>query len=209
MGALTGSMTPTAYYVEGDLPDDFRNVFTKALGSRKFREIEVESDQDESLGWVDVSDPFDTEFMIERVVWNDYVLFALRQDQLRIPPAVFRLHFRRALTDYLDSQDRERATRAEEEEVRDMLEKQLRRRVLPSIRIFEVAWNLDRGEVWLFTPNKRVNEIFLDLFSDTFGMVLIPRNAYSRLERAGLDQEALDRISALEPTAFAVPPQHG
>lgn len=209
MGALTGSMTTSAYYVDGDLPDDFREAFVKALRTRRFREIEIESDQDESLGWVDVSDPFDTEFMIERVVWNDYVLFALRQDQLRIPPAAFRLHFRRALADYLASQDRERATRAEEEEVRDMLEKQLRRRVLPSIRIFEVAWNLDRGELWLFTSNKRVNEIFLDLFTDTFGLVLIPRNAYSRLERAGLDAEALDRVSALEPTAFAVPPQRG
>lgn len=207
MGALSGNITTTAYYVEGDIPKGFRDEFVTALTTRRFREIDVESDQDESLGWVDAFDPFDTDFNVEKVVWNDYVLFSLRQDVLKIPPTSFKFHYRRQLAEYLEAQGRERVTRAEEQEVRDGLERRLRRRVLPAIRVFEAAWNIDRKEVWLFTSNKRVNEIFQDLFTETFGHVLVPRSAYSRLERMGLDAEALDHLSSLEPTIFAVPPQ--
>ena len=174
-----------------------------------FTDIAVESEDSESWGWVNIHDPFDTELRIDTVHWGSYFLFGLRQDVLRVPASLMKLYLTQRHNAFLAEFGKDRLTRSEKDNIKELLERELRRKTLPSIKVHDVAWNLDRGEVWLFTPNKRVNEIFLDLFSDTFGMVLIPRNAYSRLERAGLDQEALDRISALEPTAFAVPPQHG
>ncbi|MGM0578952.1 MAG: hypothetical protein ACQEXJ_24735 [Myxococcota bacterium] len=205
MGALSGGITTSAYYVDGDLPKDFRDRFVEALNSRRFQDIEVESDQEESLGWVNLADPFDTDFAVEKILFNDYLMAGLRQDTLRIPGAVFKLHLRRALADYLQTTGKAKASKADEEEVRDHLEKQLRKRVLPGIKIHEFVWNIERGEVWLFTANKRVNEMFQDIFTDTFDVVLLPRNAYSRLEKMGLSDDDLEHAARLEPTVFAVP----
>lgn len=205
MGALSGSMTATAYYVDGEPPKDFRDRYTEAVQKRRFRDIDVDADHDESHGWVTVHDPFDTEFDPTKFHWNQYVLLGLRHDVLRIPQTAFKLQFRRALDDYLQRSGKEKATRAEEDEVREHLERQLRRRILPTIRLYEMAWHLERQEVWLFTSNKRMNESFQELFTDTFELELVPRNAYSRMERMGYQQEWLDHAVGLEPTAFASP----
>ncbi|MCB9787737.1 MAG: hypothetical protein H6744_13725 [Deltaproteobacteria bacterium] len=206
MGALNGGITATAYYVEGELPKDFRESFITALEARRFRDIDVDSDQEESLGWVDMRDPFETELDLERVLWGNYLQLGMRQDTLRVPGAVFKLHLQRAVRLESNRLGKERLTRAEEDEVRDRLEKELRRRILPSIRSYDLVWNIDRGEAWFFTSNKRMNEIFQDFFTETFGMVLIPRNVYSQLERAGMTTEDLERAAMLEPTVFAIPP---
>lgn len=206
MGALTGGITATAYYVEGDVPSDFRDRFMKALEARRFRDIEVESDQEEALGWVDMRDPFETELDLERVLWGNYLQLGMRQDTLRVPGAAFKLHLQRAVRLEQTRLSRERLSRAEEDEVRDRLEKELRRRVLPSIRSYDLVWNIERGEAWFFTSNKRMNEIFQDFFTDTFELILVPRNVYSRLERAGMSAEDLEQAATLEPTVFAIPP---
>jgi recombination associated protein RdgC len=206
MGALTGGITATAYYVEGELPSDFRERFVKALEARSFREIDVDSDQEESLGWVDMRDPFETALDLERVLWGNYMQLGMRQDTLRVPGAIFKMHLQRAIRLEQIRQTRDRLSRAEEDEIRDRLEKELRRRILPSIKSYDLVWNIERGEAWFFTSNKRMNEIFQDFFTDTFELVLIPRNVYSRLERAGMADDALERATTLEPTVFAIPP---
>lgn len=206
MGALSGSMTVAAYDVRGELPKDFRDRYVEAIAERRFREIDLHTDADESLGWVTITDPFNVDFNLNQLLWGDYLMLSLRHDVIRLPAAAFKLHFRRALAEYLTETGKERATKAEEDEVKDHLTKQLRKRVLPAIRTYEFVWNIQRMEAWLFTANKRVNEIFLDFFGDTFTLPLIPKTPYSQLERLGLDQDVLDRVVQLEPTSFAVPP---
>ncbi len=206
MGALTGSITTTAYYVDGALPDAYEASFVEALNQRRFKEIDLNLDADESVGWVNLNDPFDAELSIEKLKVNHYLVVGLRQDLIRIPAAAFRLHLRRAVQDYLDAKGKERATKAEQEESRDHLEKTLRRKVMPAIKVHEIVWNLQRGEVWFFSSNKRMNELFTDLFAETFGLPLIPRNPYSRLERMAADFSLVDKAITVEPSSFAVPP---
>jgi hypothetical protein len=206
MGALSGSMTATAYYVDGEIPKDFRTSYIERLTERRFREIDLASDQDEALGWVPSSNPFGTEFTLNDVVWNDYVLLNLRQDILRVPAGVFKMHLRKAIQDYCEEMGKEKPNKHEAENVRGLLERELRRKVLPVIRVFEAVWNMERRQLWFFTTNKRLNEIFQDMFTDTFGVTLIPRNAYSLLEKMDLSDERLAHAANLEPSFFAVPP---
>ena len=139
------------------------------------------------------------------MLWGDYLMVGLRQDLIRLPATALKLHFRQALAEYLGKTGRERATKAEEEEVRDQVEKQLKRRVLPAIRVNDLVWNIERGQVWFFSANKRLNEVVMDLFTETFEVTLIPRNPYALLERLKLGDELIDKAVTLEPTVFAVP----
>ncbi len=205
MGALSGSVTAAAYYVGGELPSDFRDRYVSALNGRKFREIDLNSDDDESLGWVSINDPFDNEFHLDKVLVGDYLMASIRQDTIRIPAAAFKLHLRKAIIEYCKETGREKVTKAEEEELRDTLEKQLRKRVLPSIRTFDMTWNIQRGKLWLWTTNKRTNEVFQELFQDTFELPLIPKTPYAQLERMDLGEDVLDRAVVIEPAALALP----
>lgn len=207
MGALTGSITFSTYYVDGEPDAGFKDEFIAAMNKRRFKEIDVAADLDESIGWTSISDPFDSEFELAKVSWGDYWVCALRQDVIRIPAAAFKLHFKKALGEYLAQTGKERATKAEEEEVKDHLEKSLRRRVLPSIRTYDVVWNLQRGVVWFWTTNKRMGEIFTDLFTDTFGFPLIPKNPYALLERMELPEELMKTAIAIEPAVMSAPPR--
>lgn len=204
MGALSGSITATSYFVGGELPSDFRDRYIEALGKLRFKEIEIASDQEESLGWVNVADPFDTEFDLNKVLWNDYLLFTLRHDSIRIPPAILKLYLKRELAEYLTQTGKERASKAEQEEVRDHLVKQLRKRVLPAIKTYDVVWNIQRQRLWLFTTNKRVNEVFQEVFSDTFELPLIPKSPYALLEQMD-DPALLEHAITIEPANLAVP----
>lgn len=203
MGALSGSMTLSAFTVDGDLPKDFRDRYLAALGRRAFHEIDLNSDSDESLGWVATRDPFDTAFDLNKVLWGDYLLATLRHDSIRIPPAVFKLHLGKALADYQAKTGKERLSKFDEDEVRDVLLKSLRRRVLPSIKTYDMVWNVERKSVWLFTSNKRVSEVFQEYFADTFELTLIPQSAYALLERMG-DEALLERALMIEPANLVV-----
>ena len=206
MGALTGSISTSAYYVDGDIPQGFKERFAEGLRKQAFREIDLGLEHDESMGWVNIDDAFDTAFEVDAFLWNRYVLVGFRIDAVRLPASIVKIHYQRELGDYLENQGKERASKAERDNVKDHLVNSLRRKVLPTIKIIDMAWNLDRGEVWFFSGNKRLNDIFMDRFTETFGVSLIPRNPYSLLERMELDASMIDKAVRLDPTVFAVPP---
>lgn len=205
MGALSGSISTSAYYVDGALEDGFRERFVEAMARHGFTDISVESEDSESWGWVNIHNPFDTELRIDTVHWGSYFLFGLRQDVLRVPAALFGLYLKQRFEAFKTEFGKDRLTKSEKENMKELLERELRRKTLPSIKVHDVAWNLDRGELWLFGTNKGVREQFEARFDQTFGLNLIPRNPYSLLERRGLDDAALAETARLDPSVFCVP----
>jgi len=204
MGALSGSVTATEFFVRGELPKDFRESYLERLQKRRFRDIDLKSDDDESMGWVTTLDPFATEFTLNDVLWGDYIMVTLRHDSIRIPPAAFKLHLNKEINEVKAAKGKEKLSKAEQEELKDALHKKLRKRVMPSIKTYDVVWNIDRNLVWLFTANKRVSETFQEFWADTFELPLVPKTPYSLLERLN-DEALIEQALAVEPTNFASP----
>jgi recombination associated protein RdgC len=205
MPVLSGSMSTMGYFAQGELPSDFKQTYIDAMRQRRFKDIDPASDRDQAEGWVTLEDPFDTEFDLNKVFFTDYVVMSLRIDRIRIPAAVFKLHLQKALVDYRTEKGKEKLSKGEKDEVRDFLESQLRRRVLPSVQTIDAAWNLESNRVWLFSHNKGINEIFQQLFHDTFGFTLTPKNPYVQLLHSDLDDDARDLALNIESAVFAVP----
>lgn len=207
LGALSGALTTTAYYIAGDVPDGFRDTYIEALSKFRFKEIDLALDQDESLGWVSISDPFDTDFNLNKVLWGSYLMVTIRHDAIRLPANAFKLHLQRRVQEYLLETGKERISKPEKEELKDVLEHELKKRVLPAIKTFDLVWNIDRHQAWFFTQNKKMNELFVDMFEETFGLQAHERNPYSMVEHMGLDDDIFDRILSVEPAALAAPPR--
>ncbi|MCB9735693.1 MAG: hypothetical protein H6745_24160 [Deltaproteobacteria bacterium] len=207
MGALSGAITTTAYYIVGELPEGFRETFLDALGKNAFQDIDLALDHDESFGWVTIKDPFDTEFDLNKVLWGDYFMVTLRHDVIRLPAAAFKFHLAKAVKDQCVATGKERLSKPEVEDLKERLERDLKKRVLPSIKTVDFVWNIERGQGWLFTQNKGMLERFIDIFEDTFGLQAHERNPYSLVEHMGLGDEALDKLFHIEPAAMAAPPK--
>lgn len=206
MGALAGTISVTTYYVRDEIPKDFKVSYIEALRRHRFTDVNLDLEHEESMGWVVLTDPFNTEFELNDILWGSYLMVALRHDTVRLPAAAFKLHLKKAIAEHLEKTGKERLTRAEADEVRERLERQLKKKVLPNIKTYDVVWNLDRGVVWLWSTNKKVNEQFVDFFQETFGLMPYEKSPYAQLEQVGLDADQLEHLLELEPAAMSAPP---
>jgi DNA recombination-dependent growth factor C len=206
MGALAGTITMTCYYVQGEIPKDFKTSYLEALRKNAFTEIDLELEHDESMGWVTIHDPFNVDFELNDVLWGSYLMVALRHDTIRLPAAAVKLHVRKAVADATKKSGKEKLSKSEVEEIKDRLEKQLKKKALPNIKTFDMVWNMERGVVWLWSTNKKVNEQFIDFFQETFGLVPSEKNPYAQMEQLGFTEELLEKVLDLEPAAMSAPP---
>ncbi len=207
MGALGGTLTVTRFYVDGEIPIDFKDLFISRLERHAFKPLDPSSDIDETVGWVNTFDPFSTAFVLNDVLWGNYLLATIRHDAIRLPATAFKLHLKKAMQDYMKKTGKERLSRAETDEIRDQLEKQLKKQMLPSIRTYDVVWNMDRQCLWLWSTNKKVKEQFLELFEESFEMSLHEQNPFMQLKALGFEKELLDSLTQLEPASLSAAPR--
>jgi DNA recombination-dependent growth factor C len=209
MGALSGTITMTCYYVQGEIPKDFKTSYLEALRKHRFVDVNLELEHEESMGWVSIADPFNTEFELNDVLWGSYLMVALRHDIIRLPATAFKLHVRKAIAEHLKKTGKEKLSRAEADEVKARLERQLKKKALPTIKTHDMVWNTERGVVWLWSTNKKVNEQFVDFFQETFGLVPHEKNPYTQVEQLELGEDGMERLLELEPAAMSAPPGEG
>lgn len=202
MGALTGTLTYKQYYVEGDLPDKFRDQFLEALQANAFRDIGVDAGDDRSHGWVNVRDILDADFYLDKFLFNQYICLALRQDVIKIPSTTLKVYVQKEEALTRERTKRDKLTKFERDEIKEMLTIQLRKKMLPTIRSYDMVWNLDAHTLWFWTHNKATCELFEELFERTFGLKLVPHNTFTALSFGGVSERDLERTVALEPVDF-------
>lgn len=203
MGAFRGSITFSKLYVRGELPRTFRDRFLKAIRLRAFRPLDPKEDVDHRVGWVAIDDPFDTELTSEKVFYNDYLALGFRLDRWRIPTPLWKAALRAAERDLLAKRKLERLSRAQKKDLEAVVAAQLRRRLVPAMKVIDVSWSLNDGVVRFFTQSPKQLELMTELFVKTFGLELDLDGPYVAAERRGLPKKVLDALPKLEPAIFA------
>ena len=202
MGVRSGSLTYRRYRVVGDLPEQLHATFLDAITQRVHREIDLGGDQERSFGWTSPEDLLELEIVHDQIFLADMLSLTFRVDTLRIPADAMKLHVRRAEQERKEGLGKEKLSRAERDEVKFDVQRQLRRRVLPSVKGYDFVWNLSTGVARFWTQNKTVCGLFEDFFRETFGLRLVPRTPYTALAEIGMEDAALDRVLELEPADF-------
>lgn len=205
----------------------------EALREGTLSPLAIDDVREESLGFAhpftgepDLSDP-------QSLVFEGSLVFALRKDVKKIPGTLFRLQVRQALEalqnaapsksrearkgarDAGDVGDvaespRRRLTKAVREQAKERIKAELLKRTLPSIRLTEIVWHLDAGEIWILSTSQGVLEDFERLFFELFqtGFVQVgPGTAaidFDRLHQ-GLPV-TLDPLLELVPVGFVGSP---
>lgn len=219
MGAFSGSVTFTKFYAqaaasgpgapEGDavgdpseahaLPEGFRERFVEAIQLRAFRPLRPEEDDEQRAGWVAIEHPFDLELLPEKVYFNDYLNLGLRVDRWRIPSPLFRATFAEAERALLAERGLSKLTRSQKQDLQDTVMRQLRRKVVPAMKVVDLSWHLPSMVVRFFHPSPSMHEVLADLFEQTFGYQLLPESPYVLAEERGLPEALLARFPQLSP----------
>ena len=205
MGALKGSISFSKFYVRGELVEAFRDVFVERIRLRAFRPLTVQEDDEQRVGWCSIENPLDCELDHGKIYFNSYLNLGLRIDRWQIPSPLFKAHFGEAEREHLQKRGREKLTRREKEELTAVVSKRLRKQLIPTMKVIDLAWNLDTGVVRFWNQSPRVHETLEELFEDTFQLDLVPESPYTAAARIGLEEAHARAFETLEPATFFAP----
>ena len=203
MPALRGSLTYARFFVDGDVPDDFREKFMRAIRLRAMKPLEPDDADLERSGWCKVGEPFEIELHYEDVFYNEYVNLGVRTDKWQLPSTVLKQRVREAEAAYLEKKGRERMGRSEKAELKEMVARKLRKQTAPATRMVDVSWSMNEGIVRFFSHADKAAGTMLELFFRTFGLKLVPEAPYTLASRLGLSKAQESVWQDLELTVLA------
>lgn len=204
MGLLNGSASYCRFVTIGELPEEeLEQRWVDALEANAFREIQPHSEEEMSAGWVRFDDPFESEWNPAEVVSADgVILLRMRIDTLKIPAVTFKAYLAAAEKARLKKLQREKFTRAEKDQIKAEVKKDLRVRSLAKMQLIEAAWNMGTGELRLFSTSKTVAGTFVELFEKTFSLSLRPVGPITLLWLRGMSDEDLEKLELVESERF-------
>ncbi len=204
MGAFQGGLTYRQYRVNQHLPPQWQKKVQEGLSRHLAKEINPSSDDERSVGWCNAHFALDTSISLEQCLYNEYVVVGMRIDSLAVPKRLLAVYCEREERLAMQELKKEVLSRYERAEIREKVEQTLREKVLPSIKTAEVVWNWETGYVRFFNTSKGLNEEFVELFEESFGMTLTPEFAYTLAHdpSLGLSTDLLKVLDNEEPTAF-------
>lgn len=202
MPALRGSLTYARFFVKGEPPDDFRERFMRAIRLRAMKPLEPDDEELERSGWVKLGEAFETTLTYDDVFWNEYVNLGFRTDRWAIPGPVLRVRVREAEVAYLAKKGREKLSRKEKTELKDLVSKKLRRTMAPATRVVDLSWSMNEGVVRFFSHAQKPAGAMMELFQKTFGLELVPESPYTLADRIGLDRAESAAWNDLAMTYF-------
>ncbi|MRG95411.1 hypothetical protein [Polyangium spumosum] len=203
MGALRGSLTFSRFYVTGDIPDDVPGTTLKRIRANAFQPLSPDDEKNEGAGWASIEDPFDTDLDHEKVFYNEYVCLGLRLDRWVIPGPLLKTHLRDAEQALLAKKGLERLGRQAKADLKTMVVRKLRRQLVPSLKSYDVVWNLRTNVLHLYSQSERIAALLDDLFKRTFKVDLVPESPGTAAERLGLDAKEVRAFAGLEPMTLA------
>jgi recombination associated protein RdgC len=203
MPALKGSLTYARFFVEGEPPKDFRERFMRAIRLRAMQPLEADDDVSERSGWCAIGEPFDVDLHYEGVFYNNFINLGFRTDRWVIPGSLLRIRVREAENAYLLKRGRERLSRSEKTEIKELVARKLRKQFVPSTRAVDLSWSLEDGVVRFFSQSARPTAGMLELFTKTFGLKLVPEAPYTLASRLGLSKADEQAWIGLETTQLS------
>jgi DNA recombination-dependent growth factor C len=201
--ALRGSLTYARFFVDGDVPDDFREKFMRAIRLRAMKPLAAEDEDLERSGWCKIGEPFEIELRYEDVFYNEYLNLGLRTDKWQLPQALLKQRVRDAEAAYLQKKGRERLGRAEKAELKEMVARKLRKQTSPTTRMIDVSWSMNEGVVRFFSHAEKAAGNMMELFFRTFGLKLVPEAPYTLAARLGLSKTQESAWQELDVTMLA------
>lgn len=202
MALLTARLTARRFrVVGGELPEGFREIYRDRLNEFGFREPPI-AGKEIVAGWTLVDDLTQSDFTdFNQWFIGGWVVFGLRIDKRVLPSKKFRAVLNRKCQDWCKDRDIDRCPASVRSDIKDALESEWLKKVMPRTQTHEIAWNLDSSMVYVSTQGDTACDVIRKRFFRTFGRKMIE---FSPLDWIA-DDEVVGQICSLSP--LSPPPQ--
>lgn len=197
MPILRGSVTFSRYRVEhaDKRPSDSRRWFLKGLKTAAFEPLDKNSEEDRAAGFAELEDRDSTDFHVGNLYRGNRALFCWRIDTLRIPSSQLKAEMERWGKQF-EAENQRRPARSEKNEARANLKDMLRTRTVPSVKTHDIAWDLENGELQVWSASRKIVDEILGTIETAFEVTLKPHTPTAMTSN--------DEASKLQPTLSLV-----
>jgi DNA recombination-dependent growth factor C len=202
MGLINGSITYKKFTVTDELPKNFKEALIKELPRHVFRDINPKTNPETSMGWVNVTDPLDTDLGLEKILFGKYIILGFRKDKKAISGTLFKAQVNDAIKAQMRQRHGRKLSREEIASLKEVLKEKLLESTSPTISLFEMVWNYETQEVFFSSQASKPAAEFADHFLETFGLnideVTVSGITEGFIDKSGIDLE----LAQLESSNF-------
>lgn len=202
MGLISSTHSLSRYHVEGEFDGSTMEGVREGLIQNAIPKIESEYDEI-IAGWTPIESPYDPDFEAFSFLFGTYFLFSLRIDKKSIPAKLVQKHMAIEIQKKKEESGRDMISKNEKSEIKEMVLDILMHK-MPSIpSLYDVLWDYENKQIFLFSTQKAANELFETLFLKSFNHKAIRIFPYTLVEKLGrFSPDQKDRILALSPLTF-------
>ncbi|HNX30091.1 MAG TPA: recombination-associated protein RdgC [Holophaga sp.] len=171
MSLLQGTLSLRRFLVLGPVPAE--EDLLEGLRQDQFRPFE-DGVEEERVGWCDWRNPLITPPEAEWVTQERFAIFALRLDTRRVPALLLKAHVDLRLQRLMKEKDLAFIGKEARISLQDEVKVELLKKVLPTPKVVEVAWDLKGGVLWTTAGASKTQSALTGLFMKSFGCELQP-----------------------------------
>jgi hypothetical protein len=194
MGFLSRSVSMMRYRVKGEIEGAFWDAIDNGVKLGSFKPVDSPGSEI-GFGWTSIDDFTDTGFSGASYVRGNYVALSLRIDDVRVPPRILEMEYKKQSLALLKELGARRLSSGQRRDLKERIKETLKKQVFPSIQVFDVVWDTSTSVVYFASLSVKSRERIEDHFKKCFGLSLIPLLAYIRAEEM-VDSEALRQALA-------------
>ncbi len=199
MGLISGSCSLTRFIVEDPVPANYLETFPELIQRYSFKGFDESSDAERSLGWVNIMDMFDSSFNRMQYLKEPYLALTWRIDARNVPGKALKQYSLEAERKVMEMEDLEFMPKGKRKEIKEMTRLDLLKRAIPTSKIYDMIWNLDKGYVLFGGASRKLCDEFSTFFHKCFnlrlGSVYPWLTASSFMEREGRRPEELEGLT--------------
>lgn len=199
-----GSLTFRSYNILGANPVQDPEHLIEKLDQFAFDGFVGE--EGKARGWMSVEHLLDVDFTWEKNCRGPFVIFGLRLDQRKVPPAIYKAHCLLELKATREALGTDKVPLDERRDIRRRVRQQLLADSTPTSRAFSVIWNVKRRRLYFGSTSPAVIADFTELFQRSFELNLEPRNPTNFAMDYARDHEMLDAFNDMIPEVFYAEP---
>lgn len=200
MSLLQGGMSLTRFLVLGPVPEE--DALAEGLEADCFRPFQ-DGLEEERSGWCDWRNLLITPPDPNWVSQDRYAVFGLRLDKRSVPPALLKAHVDLRLQQLMKEKDLAFVGKEARISIQDEVKAELLKKVLPTPKVVEVAWDLKGGVLLTTATSSKMQGAITALFIKSFGCELQPLAPLNLAGRIA-PEVSVEGLLALDPMNFEV-----
>lgn len=173
MGLMTGAMSIRRFHVMAPPPKMFEVEYVDAFQDHAFRSTTDVLSEEIRCGWSTIHNLLDQDFSdSERWYVEPYIYAQMRIDKKTVPSNYFRAKVKLKEEEWCVANNKEKAPAKVRRDIKESVKNDLLSKTLPKVKTVEFCWNVRESYLILHSTSRNVNEQFIKLFFETFGIGL-------------------------------------